>query len=196
MTTRFRTLLLGGGLALALVFGFFLLRSRENTPGPLPKKVETAPPRASPEARTTVSSKEVEPCHLVPLAAQPVPIEVTSASPQALTGGVVKDGVYDVVSYLVHAPAVPKGLPSNFRQTLAFEENGARSKTVRVGVRGEEETTTWSSKILGNEIELSGVCPPEIAGASERIVFETRGETLVTRFEQLGVPVTVSYRRR
>lgn len=141
-------------------------------------------------------SHEVEACHDRTLTAREVPLRsVTGTAPDS-TGGTLVDGAYDVVGYDAFGSLPVGATDKPFRQTIWLEGNGTVAKTTRIGVSGRAETTTWKVSVSGSELTLTGVCPVAMAGAEERIRFSASHDILATHFQQYGVPVVVTYRRR
>lgn len=135
-------------------------------------------------------------CHDEKLTAPEIPVTRVGGSPVVVRGGHLQDGVYDVSKYHVFGRPREGALQSRFRQTIVIENGGTMTKLVRLGLHGEVETTTWSTQVVGATIRLTGLCPRWAEGTGETVEFGVFGEELVTSFEQAGVPVQVTYRRR
>lgn len=145
--------------------------------------------RPSPEAAWS-------PCHDEALTALDVPVRSVEGRPMDVRGGALRDGVYDVADYQVFGRPPGQTLSSTFRQTMVIEDNGAIAKNVRIGRTGHVETTIWATSVRGTVMTLVGVCPEAVKDSSETVEFESQGDDLVMSFEQAGLPVRVTYRRR
>jgi hypothetical protein len=183
--------------AFSLALAAWWLMSRTPQGEPRPQVREVAPPRLPVEQKATQAPDAgVDSCHDEELTAKDVRIQRVNGTPQQASGGKLLDGVYDVATYEVFGKTPERALPSTFRQTMVVEQNGMVTKTIRIGRRGEVETTTWSSRARGSDLELTGMCPPAVNGAEETVSFAVQGEDLLLFFEQAGVPVQITYRRR
>lgn len=135
-------------------------------------------------------------CHDEKLTAPEIPVTRVGGSPVVVRGGHLQDGVYDVSKYHVFGRPREGALQNRFRQTIVIEKGATVAKLVRLGLQGEVETTTWSTEVEGSTMRLTGLCPRWAEGTGETVEFGVFGEDLVTSFEQAGVPVQVTYRRR
>ena len=185
-------------MALTVVAAFVLMR-RPSTSRDRPSSVVPGPVvPATPPPPEPLVDRAPKACHAEKLTAQSVPIETgfTDAPRAPLAGGKLTDGVYDVVKYVVYGTPPQGALRPAFRQTIYIQDGGATAKNVRVGMQGRLETTTWSSEINGTEMVWTGVCPEVIRGTRENIQFGAEGDKLIMGFEQAGLPVQITYRRR
>ena len=136
------------------------------------------------------------PCHEEELTAADVPIRSVDGHPPKVAGGELRDGVYDVADYRVFGRPREGALSATFRQTMVIEQRGGIAKNVRIGRTGQVETTVWATSISGAALTLRGVCPAAVQDSQETVDFGMQGDELVMSFEQAGLPVQVTYRRR
>lgn len=179
-------------LAAAGVVGWWMSRKPPAEPhAPIVEAAATQPAAPPASHGATLAA-----CHDEKLTAPEIPVTRVGGSPVVVRGGHLQDGVYDVSKYQVFGRPREGALQSRFRQTIVIEKGGTMTKLVRIGMRGEVETTTWSTQVVGSTIRLTGLCPRWAEGTGETVEFGVFGEELVTSFEQAGVPVQVTYRRR
>lgn len=193
-----RYLKLGAVFALAAVVGavgwWILRRPLDDPQAQVVEAAATQPADLPAPSASHVATNAA--CHDEKLTAPEVPVTRVGGSPVIVRGGQLQDGIYDVSKYQVFGRPREGALQSRFRQTIVIEQGGTVAKLVRVGMRGEVETTTWSSQVVGSTIRLTGLCPRWAEGTGETVEFGVLGEELITSFEQAGVPVQVTYRRR
>ncbi len=186
------------GACCALVLLWLVTRSHPADGPPAPPTslvpVPAPSPRVSPRPRRPEGAPAA--CHDASLTAVEVPIARAIGQPETLGGGALRDGAYDVVSYEVFGTFDVESIGSAFRQTLHVERDGHVAKMVRVGRQGTAETTTWNLEAEGSELVLLGVCPDGVVGTTERVTFSATDDEVRFGFEQAGVPVVVTYRRR
>lgn len=157
---------------------------------PLPKRPATRAPKAA-------ASAMVDACHDERLTADEIHLDfVSGAVPPGVQGGALTSGVYDAVRYQVFGDVPEETLARTFRQTVVIDAERALMKTVRRDQHGRTQTWTWTTKTEGSRLELTGECPAGLKGGRESVQYGMSGSHLVTSFEQAGVPVVVTYRRR
>lgn len=167
-------------------------RSRE-----VPSEQASFPPADDAELPAQPSPEPAwSPCHNEALTASDVPVRSVEGRPTDVRGGALRDGVYDVADYQVFGRPPGQALSSTFRQTMVIEDQGAIAKNIRIGRTGRVETTIWATSVRGAVLTLVGVCPAAVKDSSETVEFDAHGDELVMSFEQAGLPVRVTYRRR
>lgn len=162
---------------------------KTEAPSPLPKRPAARAPKA-------VASGAVGACHDERLTADEIHLDFVSGAAPEVQGGLLTSGVYDAVRYQVFGNIPEETLARTFRQTVVIDAERALMKTVRRDQHGRTQTWTWATKTEGSRLELTGECPAGLKGGRESVQYGMSDSHLVTSFEQAGVPVVVTYRRR